>query len=171
MVYILEALSLKRGLLLFQQIQDLGIPMILVVNQIDQAERRGITIDIQKFSESLGIRIIQTNAKEQIGIDEIRNAVHNNEFVKADKISFETPNEHRDFIHKLASHKGFDNEYKAWMSVSLGTDLGRLETVMEQIHDAEAKSLVPKRLQVQETVRRYQNVDKILNNVISKTTV
>ncbi|MDG4651443.1 ferrous iron transport protein B [Chryseobacterium arthrosphaerae] len=167
-VYILEALSLKRGLLLFQQIQDLGIPMILVVNQIDQAERRGITIDIQKFSESLGIRIIQTNAKEQIGIDEIRNAVHNNEFVKADKISFETPNEHRDFIHKLASHKGFDNEYKAWMSVSLGTDLGRLETVMEQIHDAEAKSLVPKRLQVQETVRRYQNVDKILNNVISK---
>ncbi|AYZ14363.1 ferrous iron transport protein B [Chryseobacterium arthrosphaerae] len=167
-VYILEALSLKRGLLLFQQIQDLGIPMILVVNQIDQAERRGITIDIQKFSESLGIRIIQTNAKEQIGIDEIRNAVHNNEFVKADKISFETPNEHRDFIHKLASHKGFDNEYKAWMSVSLGTDLGRLETVMEQIHDAETKSLVPKRLQVQETVRRYQNVDKILNNVISK---
>ncbi|WES96319.1 ferrous iron transport protein B [Chryseobacterium arthrosphaerae] len=167
-VYILEALSLKRGLLLFQQIQDLGIPMILVVNQIDQAERRGITIDIQKFSESLGIRIIQTNAKEQIGIDEIRNAVHNNEFVKADKISFETPNEHRDFIHKLASHKGFDNEYKAWMSISLGTDLGRLETVMEQIHDAEAKSLVPKRLQVQETVRRYQNVDKILNNVISK---
>jgi ferrous iron transport protein B len=57
---------------LFQQIQDLGIPMILVVNQIDQAERRGITIDIQKFSESLGIKIIQTNAKEQIGIDEIK---------------------------------------------------------------------------------------------------
>ena len=39
-VYILEALSIKRGLLLFQQIQDLGIPTLLVVNQIDQAERR-----------------------------------------------------------------------------------------------------------------------------------
>ena len=39
-VYILEALSIKRGLLLFQQIQDLGIPILLVVNQIDQAERR-----------------------------------------------------------------------------------------------------------------------------------
>jgi ferrous iron transport protein B len=93
-VYILEALSLKRGLLLFQQIQDLGIPMILIVNQIDQAERRGITIDIQKFSEALGIRIIQTNAKEQIGIEEVREAVYNNEFVKTDKVSFETPNEH-----------------------------------------------------------------------------
>lgn len=167
-VYILEALSLKRGLLLFQQIQDLGIPMILIVNQIDQAERRGITIDIQKFSEALGIKIIQTNAKEHIGIDEVKESIFNNEFVKTDTISFETPNEHRDFIQKLASHKGFTNEYKAWMSLSLGTDLGRIESVMEQLQGSEAKSLVPKRLQVQETVRRYQNVDKILENVISK---
>ncbi|WP_426476516.1 ferrous iron transport protein B [Chryseobacterium sp. CBSDS_008] len=167
-VYILEALSLKRGLLLFQQIQDLGIPMILIVNQIDQAERRGITIDIQKFSEALGIRIIQTNAKEQIGIDAVRDAVYNNEFVKTDKVSFETPHEHRDFIQKLAAHKGFDNEYKAWMSLSLGTDLGRIGSVMEQLNEPDNKSLVPKRLQVQETVRRYQNVDKILADVISK---
>jgi len=167
-VYILEALSLKRGLLLFQQIQDLGIPIILIVNQIDQAERRGITIDIQKFSEALGIKIIQTNAKEQIGIDEVREAVYNSEFVKTDKLSFETPNEHRDFIQKLAAHKGFDNEYKAWMSLSLGTDLGRIGSVMEQLNESDSKSLVPKRLQVQETVRRYQNVDKILADVISK---
>ncbi|MGU3374602.1 ferrous iron transport protein B [Chryseobacterium sp. M5A1_1a] len=167
-VYILEALSLKRGLLLFQQIQDLGIPMVLIVNQIDQAERRGITIDIQQFSEALGIKIIQTNAKEQIGINEVREAVYNNEFVKTDKLSFETPTEHRDFIQKLASQKGFDNEYKAWMSLSLGTNLGKIESVMDQISDSESKSLVPKRLQVQETVRRYQTVDKILENVISK---
>lgn len=167
-IYILEALSLKRGLLLFQQIQDLGIPMILVVNQIDQAERRGITIDIQKFSESLGIKIIQTNAKEQIGIDEIKEAVLKNNFVKTDKASFETPDEHKDFIRKVAAHKGLDNEYKAWMSLSLGTDLGRIGAVVEQMNEPDSKSLVPKRLQVQETVRRYQNVDKILSNVITK---
>ncbi len=167
-IYILEALSLKRGLLLFQQIQDLGIPMILVVNQIDQAERRGITIDIPKFSEALGIKIIQTNAKEQIGIDDLKEAVLHNEFVKTDRISFETPNEHKDFIQKLASHKGFDNEYKAWMSLSLGADLGRIESIVGLIEEPESKSRVPKRLQVQETVRRYQNVDRILADVISK---
>jgi ferrous iron transport protein B len=167
-IYILEALSLKRGLLLFQQIQDLGVPMILVVNQIDQAERRGITIDIQKFSEALGITIIQTNAKEQIGIEEIREAVLKNNFVKADKQSFETPNEHKDFIQKIMSHKGIDNEYKAWMSLSLGSDLGRIDSIIEQMNEPDSKSLVPKRLQVQETVRRYQKVDKILSDVISK---
>ncbi|PZU08970.1 MAG: ferrous iron transport protein B, partial [Chryseobacterium sp.] len=167
-VYILEALSLKRGLLLFQQIQDLGIPMILVVNQIDQAERRGISIDISKFSEALGIKIIQTNAKENIGIDDIKEAVLNNQFVKTQTTSFEIPAEHKDFIQKLASHKGFDNEYKAWMSLSLGTNLKKIESVMELINEPDSKSLVPKRLQVQETVRRYQSVDKILSDVISK---
>ena len=49
-VYMLEALSIKRGLLLFQQIQDLGIPVLLVVNQIDQSERRGISLDLEKLS-------------------------------------------------------------------------------------------------------------------------
>lgn len=169
-IYILEALSLKRGLLLFQQIQDLGIPMILVVNQIDQAERRGITIDITKFSDALGIKIIQTNAKEQLGIDEIREAVLNSGFVKTDKNSFEIPNEHKDFIHKLAAHKGIDNEYKAWMSLSAGSDLGKIASIKDLMNEPDSKSLVPKRLQVQETVRRYQNVDRILADVISKKT-
>lgn len=167
-IYILEALSLKRGLLLFQQIQDLGVPMILVVNQVDQAEKRGITIDVEKFSEALGIKIIRTNAKEQIGINDIKEAVLHNTFVKADKQTFETPNEHKDFIHKVAAHQGIDNEYKAWLSLSLGTDLGRISSVVEQLNEPDSKSLVPKRLQVQETVRRYQHADTVLADVISK---
>ncbi|WPO82820.1 ferrous iron transport protein B [Chryseobacterium sp. JJR-5R] len=167
-IYILEALSLKRGLLLFQQIQDLGVPMILVVNQVDQAEKRGITIDVEKFSEALGIKIIRTNAKEQIGINDIKEAVLHNTFVKAGKQTFETPNEHKDFIHKVAAHQGIDNEYKAWLSLSLGTDLGRISSVVEQLNEPDSKSLVPKRLQVQETVRRYQHADTVLADVISK---
>ena len=68
-VYILEALSIKRGLLLFQQIQDLGIPVLLVVNQIDQAERRGININIAKLSEELKVKVLRTNAKQNQGIE------------------------------------------------------------------------------------------------------
>jgi len=167
-VYILEALSLKRGLLLFQQIRDLGIPMILVVNQIDQAERRGININIQKFEEGLDIKIIQTNAKEQLGIEAVQEAILNNIFVKSDKVSFEIPAEHKDFLNKVSAHNKFDNDYKAWMSLSIGADLNKLDSATDLINDPEAKSLVPKRLQVQEVVRRYQNIDSILSNVISK---
>ncbi|CAD7806065.1 Fe(2+) transporter FeoB [Chryseobacterium aquaeductus] len=167
-VYILEALSLKRGLLLFQQIQDLGIPMILVVNQIDQAERRGINIDIDQFSEALNIKIIQTNAKEQLGIEAIKEAILRNNFAKTEKNSFEIPAEHKDFLNKVSAHNQFKNDYKAWMSLSVDADLNKLDSAADLITDSEGKSLVPKRLQVQEVVRRYQNIDKVLSNVISK---
>jgi len=151
-VYILEALSIKRGLLLFQQIQDLGIPMILVLNQIDQAERRGIHIDIEKLSKALNIKVIQTNAKEQIGIEAIKEAVFSNDFVTSEKPSFDIPAEHKNLLDKNA-----ENDYQAWINVTL-----------EKNSDSASKNIVPKRLQVKETVRRYQNVDKILADVITK---
>lgn len=151
-VYILEALSIKRGLLLFQQIQDLGIPMILVLNQIDQAERRGIHIDVEKLSQALNIKVIQTNAKEQIGIEAIKEAVFTNDFVTSEKPSFEIPAEHKNLLDKNS-----DNEYQCWINFTLGKN-----------SDSGSKNIVPKRLQVQETVRRYQNVDKILADVITK---
>jgi len=149
-VYILEALSIKRGLLLFQQIQDLGIPMILVLNQIDQAERRGIHIDVEKLSQALNIKVIQTNAKEQIGIEAIKEAVFTNDFVTSEKPSFEIPAEHKNLLDTNSK-----NEYHSWVNSTLGKS-------------SESKNIVPKRLQVQETVRRYQNVDKILADVITK---
>lgn len=151
-VYILEALSIKRGLLLFQQIQDLGIPMILVLNQIDQAERRGVHIDVEKLSQALNIKIIQTNAKEQIGIEAIKEAVFTNDFVKSEKSSFEIPAEHKNILDK-----NVENDYQAWVNLTLAKK-----------SDSDSKNIVPKRLQVQETVRRYQNVDKILAEVITK---
>ena len=151
-VYILEALSIKRGLLLFQQIQDLGIPMILVLNQIDQAERRGIHIDVEKLSQALNIKVIQTNAKEQIGIEAIKEAVFTNDFVTSEKSNFEIPAEHKNLLDKNS-----ENEYQEWIKLAF-----------EKKSDSESKNIVPKRLQVQETVRRYQNVDKILADVITK---
>lgn len=149
-VYILEALSIKRGLLLFQQIQDLGIPMILVLNQIDQAERRGIHIDVEKLSQALNIKVIQTNAKEHIGIEAIKEAVFTNDFVTSEKPSFEIPAEHKNLLDTNS-----ENEYHSWVNFTLGKS-------------SESKNIVPKRLQVKETVRRYQHVDKILADVITK---
>ena len=43
-----------------------------------------------------------------------------------------------------------------------------METVKEQMNDDQVKCLVPKRLQTQETIRRYQNIDKIISKVLSK---
>ena len=167
-VYMIEALSIKRGLLLFQQIQDLGIPIILVVNQIDQSERRGITLDLEKLSELLNVKVIRTNAKKNIGLDELREAIFENNFTKSSQVSFEIPLEQKGLIFKILSHTREHNQYKIWTLLASDTYLGKLETVDEQITKEDAKCLVPKRLQTQETIRRYQNIDKVIAQVLRK---
>ncbi|MEC5158682.1 ferrous iron transport protein B [Chryseobacterium sp. MP_3.2] len=167
-VYILEALSIKRGLLLFQQIQDLGIPILLVVNQIDQAERRGVNIDLDALSRELGVTVLQSNAKKNQGIEEIRAEIYKNSFTVSEKASFEVPVEQKGLVFKIFSATKESNQYKIWTLLSSDTYLGKLETVHEQINDDEVKCLVPKRLQTQETIRRYQNIDRIISKVLSK---
>ena len=167
-VYILEALSMKRGLLLFQQIQDLGIPILLVVNQIDQAERRGINIDIDQLSKELNVTVLQANAKQNQGIEELRREIHKGSFRESDKVSFDIPTEHKGLVFKILSETKEENQYKIWTLLSSETYLGKLETVKEQMNDDEVKCLVPKRLQTQETIRRYQEIDKIISKVLSK---
>ena len=167
-VYILEALSIKRGLLLFQQIQDLGIPILLVVNQIDQAERRGININIDQLSKELNVTVLQANAKENQGIEELRTEIHKGNFTKSETVSFDIPTEHKGLVFKILAETKEENQYKVWTLLSSDTYLGKLETVHEQLNNDEVKCLIPKRLQTQETIRRYQEIDKIISKVLSK---
>ena len=167
-VYILEALSIKRGLLLFQQIQDLGIPILLVVNQIDQAERRGINIDLEALSKELKVRVLQTNAKQNQGIEELREEIFKNSFTKSETVSFEIPLELKGLVFKILTETKEKNQYKIWTLLASETYLGKLETVKDQMNDDEVKCLVPKRLQTQETIRRYQKIDGVISKVLSK---
>lgn len=96
-VYILEALSIKRGLLLLRQIQDLGLPVLVVLNQIDQAERRGITIDIPKLEELLETKVVATNAKINSGIEKLKKEISENNFRTLENIHFEIPAEQKKY--------------------------------------------------------------------------
>lgn len=167
-VYMLEALSIKRGLLLFQQIQDLGIPILLVVNQIDQSERRGITLDLEKLANLLKVKVIRTNAKKNLGLEELKDAIFENNFTKSSQVSFEIPLEQKGLIFKILNQSDPHNQYKVWTLLASDTYLGKLDSVEEQITREDVKCLVPKRLQTQETIRRYQNIDKIISQVIHK---
>lgn len=168
-VYILEALSLKRGLLLFEQIQDLGIPILLIVNQMDVAKTKGIDIDTQQLSKLFNVKVIETQAKHNKGIDDIREAIFNNDFSVSEDISFEIPVEQKAIINKLLETSSEKNAYKIWTLLSSESYLGKLSTIKEQLSTDDVKCIVPKRLQAQETVRRYRNIDEVLKKILTKT--
>ncbi|MBP6576511.1 MAG: ferrous iron transport protein B [Chryseobacterium sp.] len=167
-LYIADAINMKRSLLLFQQIQDLGIPILMVVNQIDEAEKRGIKINTDELSKKLNVDILRTNAKEHLGIEEVREAIFNNQFKKASQSTFEIPIEQKALVQKIADNTKDHNLYKIWTLLAADTYLGKIERINEIISQEDAKCNVPKRLQIQETVRRYQNIDKIISETTEK---
>ncbi|MCG2793772.1 MAG: ferrous iron transport protein B [Weeksellaceae bacterium] len=167
-IYIADALNMKRSLLLFQQIQDLGIPILMLVNQIDEAEKRGIIINTEKLSQKLNVTVLKTNAKEHWGIEGVREAVFLNQFRKSSHSNFEIPMEHKGLVYKIAQKTNDENLYKIWTLLAADTYLGKIERINEIITQEDAKCSVPKRLQIQETVRRYQNIDKIISETTEK---
>ena len=167
-IYIADALNLKRSLLLFQQIKDLGIPVLVVLNQMDLAKKRGLHIDSKKLEILIGNRILETNAKANIGIEEIRNAIRNNEFSVSDKAFFDIPSENLGLVFKISRQINETNFYKVWTLIAADTYLGKLESVKTQLNQEDRKCMVPKRLQVQETIRRYQQIDGYMSQIISK---
>lgn len=84
-INIVSALSLERDLLLTQQLIDSGSPMLLVVNQTDEAKKRGIIIDYKKLEESLDLKVIPAVAIRGSGIQEIINEIKKGDFRSSNK--------------------------------------------------------------------------------------
>ncbi len=74
-VIVVDASNLRRHLLLYTQIHDLGIPVILALNMIDLAEKRQIFLDIPALSKNLNAKIVPIQAKKGIGIKELKEAI------------------------------------------------------------------------------------------------
>ena len=76
-VVVAEIENVKRNLLLFTQIKDLGLPVILVVNMADQIQKKGITLDIETLEKQLDTKIILTSTRKNTGIKELKQAIGN----------------------------------------------------------------------------------------------
>ena len=53
-INVVDAANIERNLYLTAQILETGVPLIIVLNMLDQAEAHGIQIDVTRLSESLG---------------------------------------------------------------------------------------------------------------------
>lgn len=68
-VNIINATHLERDLFLTQQIIDTGVPVIVALNMLDEAEKMGLVIDIEALSGELGVPVIPTVAIRKKGLD------------------------------------------------------------------------------------------------------
>jgi ferrous iron transport protein B len=74
-VCIADASNLERNLYLVSQVLDLGIPTVLVLNMIDVAESRGVSVDAEELGKRLGIPVVITEAHRRKNLDIVKQAV------------------------------------------------------------------------------------------------
>ncbi|MCC7296808.1 MAG: ferrous iron transporter B, partial [Bacteroidia bacterium] len=77
LVFLLDASNLRRNLLLFTQVAEIGIPIIVGLTMSDTAARRGIGIDSEELSKSLGVPVILINPRKGSGIQELEAEIQN----------------------------------------------------------------------------------------------
>ncbi len=69
---IVDASNLERHLYLVSQVLDLGIPIVLALNMMDVAAERGVTIDVPRLEQRLGIPIVAVEAHRGRGVDRLK---------------------------------------------------------------------------------------------------
>jgi len=72
---VVDAVHLDRDLFLTKQLIDMGKPMIIALNLMDDVRRNGLTVDVKKLEELLGVPVIPTTAIKGEGMDEVLNYI------------------------------------------------------------------------------------------------
>ena len=76
-VNVVDATSILRNLFLTMEIFEMGIKnVVIALNKMDLAEKKGIKIDVKKMSEVLGIPVVPMSAKEGIGLEELKETIY-----------------------------------------------------------------------------------------------
>ena len=72
-INVVDASALERNLFFTLQLMELEAPLIIALNQIDMAEKKGIKIDYKRLEEILGVPVIPTVAIRGKGVYELLN--------------------------------------------------------------------------------------------------
>jgi len=73
-IAIVDASNLARNLYLALELLDLGLPVVVALNLMDEAGRAGIQTNVKRLSESLGVPVIPTVAHRGVGVGALLSA-------------------------------------------------------------------------------------------------
>ncbi len=76
-VVVTDATSLEKGITLVLQVQEMVKKVVLCVNLIDEAKKKGIDIDKELLSNNLGCPVVFTSAKNNMGLDSLLENIEN----------------------------------------------------------------------------------------------
>jgi len=100
---VVDAVHLERNLFLASQVIELGVPVVVALNQFDVAQNEGITIDVPELIHELGVPVVPTVAKRGEGLEPLKKAIITATTLSAPVRKFTLPPTVRDALAPLTA--------------------------------------------------------------------
>ena len=167
-VFVADASNLKRNLLLFSQVADLKIPIIIALNMMDIARQSGIEIAIDELAQKLGIQVIPISARKQQGIDRLKEAILNSTSIPLQLPSIEVEAIATELIHKIQDELNIEHPYVALQLAHQHEDMlflsdehkKKIQALSQEFDFHSQKS------QASETITRYNFINDVLFDTV-----
>ncbi|WP_342646792.1 ferrous iron transport protein B [Mucilaginibacter sp. CSA2-8R] len=167
-VVILDASNLKRNLLLYTQVADLKIPVIVALNMMDVAKKDGISIKVGSLAAKLGVPVVPISARRNEGIDELKkNISYANKFaLQQDSIDVKAIAPQ--LVDAIGEELQIDNPYFALQLAHQHEHLTFLsEHESQRIEQLEQTySFHSQKAQATETIARYNYINDLLYDTV-----
>lgn len=103
-VVVADAVHLERNLFLTSQVLELGVPVVLALNQMDAAEAKGVSIDVPELIHALGVPVVPMIAKRSQGIDALARACEMAVTLPVPTRKFDLPQAAEDALAPVVAH-------------------------------------------------------------------
>jgi ferrous iron transport protein B len=167
-ILIIDATNLKRNMLLYTQVADLKIPVMIALNMTDLTEKAGIDININLFSKKLGVPVIPISARKKEGIDKIREGIS-----FANKIALQQPSIDVNFIAPeliaaISDYLHLDNPYYALQLAHQHENIKFIsQAESDRIEELEQEyAFHSQKAQASETIARYNFINDLLFDTV-----
>ncbi len=167
-VLVADATNLRRNLLLYTQVADLGLPILLVLNMTDMAHKEGIHINVNKLSERLGIQVVAMSARKNDGLKTLKNAIINSTTISTQVKGIEVSIFADKAIQTVKAKINTNNDYFALQVLHQNTQLSFFTPQQQQEINQIAKdnNFDSAKIQGAETMARYRYLSTILTDLI-----
>lgn len=169
-VVVSDVENIKRNLLLFTQIKDLGLPTVLAINMADRMDRKGISLDVEKLETQLKTKIALVSARKNTGFDELKKHVANFQNLST-QACCNVSTIDNEYFNRLK--KTFPNQdiYKLWLVITQDVNFGSLNRneINNKTKDFQTKTKSQlKHLQQKEIIARYTFINNALKSTLTK---
>lgn len=169
-IVIIDASNLKRNLLLYTQIADLKIPVIVALNMMDVAEKAGIKINVDLLAKKLGVPVVPISARKDDGIDKLKTAIAYANKIALQEDTIDVHSLAPGIIAQISGEMQVENPYVALQLAHQHETLNYLSaTESDRIEELEQEhAFHSQKAQASETIARYNFINDLLYDTVTK---